>query len=108
MPARRGFDAEPGASESRSSSSDDTWSSRSPTADGRLLCGWPEYYSNDTAEGLLYISDPAWVEDDGNYSDLGVHGILLTNKDMMDSIMFTHVTPTNAKSRAGERSNANH
>ena len=76
--------------------------------DGRRLFGWPEYYSNDTAEGLLYISDPAWVEDDGNYSDLGVHGILLTNKDMMDSIMFTHVTPTNAKSRAGERSNANH
>ena len=75
--------------------------------DGRRLFGWPEYYSNDTTEGLLYVSDPAWIEDDGNYSDLGVHGILITNKDKMESIMFTHVTPKNAKSRAGERSNAN-
>lgn len=40
--------------------------------DGRRLFGWPEYYSNDTTEGLLYVSDPAWIEDDGNYSDLGV------------------------------------
>lgn len=75
--------------------------------DGRRLFGWPEYYSNDTMEGLLYVSDPAWIEDDGNYSDLGVHGILITNKDKMESIMFTHVTSKNAKSRTGERSNAN-
>lgn len=53
---------------------------------------------------MLYISDPAWIEDDGNYSDLGVHGILLTNKDKMESIMFTHVTPKNAKAREGEQS----
>ena len=73
--------------------------------DGRRLFGWPEYYSNDTTEGLLYISDPAWIEDDGNYSDLGVHGILLTNKDKMESIMFTHLTPQNARARKGEQPN---
>ena len=72
--------------------------------DGRRLFGWPEYYSNDTTEGLLYISDPAWIEDDGNYSDLDVHGILITNKDKMESIMFTHLTPQNAKARKGEQS----
>ena len=75
--------------------------------DGRRLFGWPEYYSNDTTEGLLYISDPAWIEDDGNYSDLDVHGILITNKDKMESIMFTHLTPQSAKARKGEQLNGN-
>ena len=58
--------------------------------DGRRLFGWPEYYSNDTTEGLLYISRAAWIGDDGEYTDLGVHGILLTNKDSIESIMFMH------------------
>jgi hypothetical protein len=31
---------------------------------------------------------------------------LITNKDKMESIMFTHVTPKNAKSRTKERFNA--
>ena len=75
--------------------------------DGRRLFGWPEYYSNDTTEGLLYISDPAWIEDDGNYSDLDVHGILITNKDKMESIMFTHLTPQSAKARKGEQLHGN-
>lgn len=59
-------------------------------ADGRRLFGWPEYYSNDTTEGLLYVSRAAWVGDDGEYTELGVHGILLTNKDSIESIMFMH------------------
>ena len=50
-------------------------------ADGRRLFGWPEYYSNDTTEGLLYVSNAAWIGDDDEYTDLGVHGILLTNKN---------------------------
>ena len=67
--------------------------------DGRRLFGWPEYYSNDTTEGLLYISDPAWIGEDDEYTDLGVHGILLTNKDRIESIVFTHLGPKNAKPR---------
>ncbi len=70
-------------------------------ADGRRLFGWPEYYSNDTDEGLLYVSDPAWVGDDDEYTDLGVHGILLTNKDSIESIVFTHLGPKDAESRKG-------
>ncbi len=58
--------------------------------DGRRLFGWPEYYSNDTTEGLLYVSRAAWIGDDGEYTDLGVHGILLTNKNGIESIMFLH------------------
>ncbi len=69
--------------------------------DGRRLFGWPEYYSNDTTEGLLYVSDPAWIGDDDEYTDLGVHGILLTNKDSIESIVFMDFEPTDAESRTG-------
>jgi hypothetical protein len=70
-------------------------------ADGRRLFGWPEYYSNDTTEGLLYVSDPAWIGEDGEYTDLDVHGMLLTNKDRIESIVFTHLTSKDAKPRTG-------
>ena len=69
--------------------------------DGRRLFGWPEYYSNDTTEGLLYVSDPAWISDDGEYTDLSVHGILLTNKDRIESIVFTHLASKDATPRTG-------
>ena len=69
--------------------------------DGRRLFGWPEYYSNDTAEGLLYISDPAWIGDDDEYTDLDVHGILLTNKNCIESIVFTRLGSRFAKPRKG-------
>ena len=70
-------------------------------ADGRRLFGWPEYYSNDTTEGLLYVSDPAWIGEDDEYTDLDVHGMLLTNKDRIESIVFTHLTSKDAKPRTG-------
>lgn len=73
--------------------------------DGRRLFGWPEYYSNDTTEGLLYISDPAWIGEDDEYTNLGAHGILLTNKDRIESIVFTHLTSKDARPRAGGESN---
>ena len=70
-------------------------------ADGRRLLGWPEYYSNDTTEGLLYVSDPAWIGGDDEYTDLNVHGMLLTNKDRIESIVFTHLTSKDAEPRTG-------
>lgn len=69
--------------------------------DGRRLFGWPEYYSNDTTEGLLYIGDPAWIGEDDKYTDLGVHGILLTNKSCIESIVFTHLGSNDARPRTG-------
>ena len=60
-------------------------------SDGRRLFGWPLYYSNQPEEGLLYLYDPAWIDKDGKYIDLDVHGILLTRKDGIDSIVFTKI-----------------
>ena len=74
-------------------------------ADGRRLIGWPEYCSNDTTEGLLYVSDPAWIGEDGDYSDLDVQGMLLNNNDRIESIVYTHLTSKDAKPRTGVECN---
>ena len=60
--------------------------------DGKRLFGWPLYYSNRPEEGLLYLHDPAWIDSDGRYVDLDVHGILLTKKDGIESIVFTKLS----------------
>ena len=67
--------------------------------DGRQLFGWPHYYSNFPEEGLLYLYDPAWIDDDGNYVDLGAHGIVLTKKDGIEAIIFTKLEFGQAASR---------
>ena len=36
--------------------------------DGRRLFGWPLYYSNHPEEGLLYVYDAAWIDDEGKYA----------------------------------------
>jgi len=65
--------------------------------DGRRLFGWPQYYSNDSEEGLIYLFEPAWIDDDGQYVDLGVHGILLTNKDQIETVAFTQLSAEAAR-----------
>ena len=73
--------------------------------DGRRLFGWPLYYSNHPEEGLLYLYDPAWIDNDGKYVDLNAHGILLTRKDGIESIAFTQLEFGQA-GRTGERQEA--
>ena len=70
--------------------------------DGRRLFGWPQYYSNHPEEGLLYLYDAAWIDGDGQYVDLDAHGILLTRKDDIESIVFTNLEFGKAAG-AGER-----
>lgn len=50
--------------------------------DGKRLYGWPLYYSDSHKDGLLYLSDPAWIDDDGNYNDCKTHGILIKYADL--------------------------
>ncbi|MCP4658213.1 MAG: hypothetical protein GY856_22605 [bacterium] len=69
--------------------------------DGNRVFGWPEYYSKDPEEGLIYLQDPAWLEDDGTYRDMNASGILMVNREIIDSICFTHLKAANAKPRPG-------
>lgn len=63
----------------------------------RRVFGWPQYFSNDRDEGLLYLFDPAWVNTDGTYTNLDIHGLFLVEPDSIESIEFTHVTDRNAR-----------
>lgn len=67
--------------------------------DGRRIFGWPQYFSNDPSEGLLYLFEPAWIDEEGNYIDLEVHGLLLVKKENIESIAFTHLTKETAEPR---------
>lgn len=73
--------------------------------DGRRLFGWPLYYSNHPGEGLLYLYDPAWIDGDGKYIDLDAHGILLTNRDGIESIVFTKLAFGQAARRQAGKNN---
>ncbi|MEJ1416996.1 MAG: DUF6338 family protein [Candidatus Sedimenticola sp. (ex Thyasira tokunagai)] len=50
--------------------------------DGRRVYGWPMYYSHNSEEPHLYLFQPAWVTDDGEYIECQTHGILLKNNDV--------------------------
>ncbi|HEX2253601.1 MAG TPA: DUF6338 family protein [Thermoanaerobaculia bacterium] len=63
----------------------------------RRVFGWPMYFSSNRDEGLLYLYDPAWVNDDGTYTALDLHGLFLVEPDTIESIEFTQVTRQNAK-----------
>lgn len=62
----------------------------------RRVFGWPQYYSNDRDEGLLYLFNPAWVNEDGTYTKLNIHGLFLVESDSIETIEFTNVTYQNA------------
>jgi hypothetical protein len=64
---------------------------------GRRVFGWPLYFSHNPKEGLLYLYDPEWIDDDGNYIKLNIHGLFIVEKGSIESIEFTHVTEQDAK-----------
>jgi len=50
--------------------------------DGRRIYGWPMYYSHRPKESYLYLFQPAWVDDQGEFTECGTHGILISNSDI--------------------------
>jgi hypothetical protein len=45
--------------------------------DGRRVYGWPMYYSHRPKENHLYLFQPAWVTNEGEFIECNTHGILL-------------------------------
>lgn len=70
-------------------------------ADGRRVFGWPMYYSNNPEEGCLYLYDAAWINDEGKYIDLKIHGLFLVKKDNIESIEFTLIDKSSATEDKG-------
>jgi hypothetical protein len=66
----------------------------------RRIFGWPQYYSEEPG-GLLYLADPAWVNEDGSYTNLDLHGIFLVEPGSIESIEFTNVDEVSAQPERG-------
>ena len=64
--------------------------------DGRHLMGWPAFYSDDPEEGLLYLRDPAWVYNSGEHARIEADGILIVDRDKIDSTTFLKREDENA------------
>ncbi len=53
--------------------------------DGRLIQGYPKYYSTNSDEERIYLIDAKWLDHDGNYTELVSDGILINgNIDMIE------------------------
>ncbi len=72
---------------------------------GRRVFGWPMYYSNTPEEGMIYLYNPAWIGDNGQYIDLDIHGLFLVGEDI-NSIEFSAVSAENARERKESESGA--
>ncbi len=71
-------------------------------ADGRRLQGYPRYWSDDPAEGFVYLSRPAWLvrveDEDGARVDVretGQHGLMI-HRDELRWIEFQPSMPHDA------------
>lgn len=57
--------------------------------DGRRIYGWPMYFSNTSNESRIYLSDPAWIDEDkADYIDLNIHGLFIVEPNFIDYIEF--------------------
>ena len=46
--------------------------------DGRQIIGWPKYYSEEPNNKETFLVDAAWMEDNGEFIDVGGPAILIT------------------------------
>jgi len=70
--------------------------------DGRRVWGWPNYYSDNRDEGMIYLYDAAWIVDN-EYQEVPGHGLFLVRKDQIDNIEFSSITERNARETTDAR-----
>jgi len=56
-------------------------------SNGRRIYGWPKYFSEDPEKPLIYLHNPSWI-DNNSFIDLDINGILITDKQEIESIEF--------------------
>jgi hypothetical protein len=47
--------------------------------DGSRAMGWPYSYSDTPEEGMLYLTDAVWVDDDDQLLEMGAEGLFVCN-----------------------------
>jgi hypothetical protein len=57
-------------------------------ADGRNLMGWVSRYSDSGGERSVFLESAAWVDAEGNRTEIEGSGVLLTEKSGIEYVMF--------------------
>jgi hypothetical protein len=72
-------------------------------SDGSIVVGYLEYYSDNPEDGLLFLSDAAWLDSKGEQVPINGPGILLTKESKVVSISFLNpnIKPQSAGSETG-------
>ena len=60
--------------------------------DGKRLLGFPEYFSDNSEDGMIYVTVPSWIDDKGNETEIKVDGVFLIDKSSIDFIEFFYKT----------------
>lgn len=72
--------------------------------DERRIFGWPMYYSNIPENGILYLYDPAWIDDENNYIECDTHGMLIKSEDIQ---FIEFLKSVKEKGKKNEQKNSN-
>jgi Family of unknown function (DUF6338) len=63
-------------------------------ADGNRVRGWPQYYSDNPEEGLVYLYRPSWITRNNVIQPMtGIHGLFIVKADYINSIAFEDDAP---------------
>ena len=63
-------------------------------SDGREIVGWLQQYSDISADHSIFLTQAAWVDEEGSQTEIPGPGILLTDKSEIHYIMFLDSAPT--------------
>jgi hypothetical protein len=51
--------------------------------DGRMIYGWPEYFSDDYREGpVVFVTDAQWISEDGKAKEIPYPGIMVNSSEI--------------------------
>jgi hypothetical protein len=76
-------------------------------ADGRLVLGWVQYFSDNESAPTLFLEDAAWITQSGERIQIPGAGILITAGYGIKTIAFHHATDTRSSTSMSQNSENN-
>jgi hypothetical protein len=57
-------------------------------SDGKSVIGWIRKYSDEDEDHVLFLEEAAWIDEEGNESQINGPGILITKNSRIEYVMF--------------------
>jgi len=68
-------------------------------ADGTRICGWPTHFSDYPSEPYLYLENPKFIDENNQYVEPNLNGILITPEMKIHFVEFTIPSSSNTKEK---------